>query len=84
MQKNDMPDLFKQHIGEKVYRFQAILEATNYDEILIGSGREKIQFQDDMAYPFKANPYFREWMPLDKRINCFCGFSVTPIDLYSI
>ena len=71
MQKTDMPDLFKQHIGEKVSRFHAILEATNYDEILIGSGREKIQFQDDIAYPFKANPYFREWMPLDKRINCF-------------
>lgn len=71
IQKNDIPDLFTQHIVEKVSRFQAILEATDYDEIVIGSGSGKIQFQDDMAYPFKVNPYFREWLPLDKRANCF-------------
>ena len=68
---SDFPSLFKQHIDEKLARFQAILESLDYDQIIIGSGSGNLQFQDDMAYPFKANPYFREWMPLDKRSNCF-------------
>jgi Xaa-Pro dipeptidase len=64
-------ELYKQHISEKSVRFQAILEATGYQSILIGSGATKMQFQDDMAYPFKANPYFREWVPLATRAGCY-------------
>lgn len=69
--KSDISELFQQHIVEKVARFQLILEKLGWDEIVIGSGGGKIQFQDDMAYPFKVNPYFREWIPLDKRHNCY-------------
>jgi len=71
LSNSDLSSLFKQHISEKVSRFQKILESNNIDQLLIGSGKSKLQFQDDMAYPFKANPYFREWLPLDKRTNCF-------------
>ena len=71
LEQEPMAELFQQHIAEKLSRFQRILESLGWDEIVIGSGSEKYQFQDDMAYPFKANPYFREWMPLDKRSNCF-------------
>jgi len=71
VQETALGDLFQQHIAEKVSRFQHILETLGWDEIVIGSGSGKVQFQDDMAYPFKVNPYFREWMPLDKRANCF-------------
>lgn len=71
VQETALADLFQQHIAEKVSRFQHILETLDWDEIVIGSGSEKVQFQDDMAYSFKINPYFREWMPLDKRANCF-------------
>ena len=63
--------LYAQHCSEKNMRFQTILEATGYDRMVIGSGTSKLQFQDDMAYPFKANPYFKEWVPLDKRADCF-------------
>ena len=64
-------EFYKQHISEKSVRFQAILEATGYQSIVIGSGETKMQFQDDMAYPFKANPYFREWVPLATRAGCY-------------
>ena len=63
--------LYTLHCTEKMSRFQAILEAVDCDEIVIGSGHSKLQFQDDMAYPFKANPYFREWVPLGKRADCY-------------
>ncbi len=64
-------EFYKQHISEKSVRFQTILEATGYQSIVIGSGETKMQFQDDMAYPFKANPYFREWVPLATRAGCY-------------
>ena len=66
-----MDKLYQQHVAEKMSRFQRILEATGYREILIGSGETKMQFQDDMAYAFKANPYFREWVPLATRADCY-------------
>jgi len=64
-------ELYGQHLGEKFSRFQNILSETGFDEIVIGSGESKMQFSDDMAYPFKANPYFREWVPLGKRAGCY-------------
>ena len=66
-----MAELYKQHVAEKMSRFQVILEAVGHQKMLIGSGETKMQFQDDMAYTFKANPYFREWVPLATRANCY-------------
>tara|TARA_B110000967_G_scaffold197306_1_gene228907 strand:- start:770 stop:2104 length:1335 start_codon:yes stop_codon:yes gene_type:complete len=69
--KADQAALYGQHLAEKTRRFQAILEATKFDEIIIAAGDSKTQFADDMAYPFVANPYFREWAPLGKRIGSY-------------
>ena len=68
---HEMALLYQRHIAEKVARFQTILNATDYHELVIGSGETKMQFQDDMAYSFKANPYFREWVPLATRAGCY-------------
>ena len=66
VQNSQKPEqLYGDHIQQKLSRFRTILQATNFDQLVIGSGSEKIQFQDDMAYPFKTNPYFREWVPLN-------------------
>ena len=66
VQNSQTPEqLYGDHIQQKLSRFRTILQATNFDRLIIGSGSEKIQFQDDMAYPFKTNPYFREWVPLN-------------------
>ena len=63
--------LYAEHCREKLSRFQNILESTGHDAIVIGSGSKKTQFQDDLTYPFVANPYFREWVPLGKRAGSF-------------
>ena len=66
VQNSQTPEqLYGDHIQQKLSRIRTILQATNFDQLVIGSGSEKIQFQDDMAYPFKTNPYFREWVPLN-------------------
>jgi Xaa-Pro dipeptidase len=74
--KADQATLYGQHLSEKTHRFQAILGATEFDEIVIAAGDSKIQFADDMAYPFVANPYFREWVPLGKRVGSYLQISL--------
>lgn len=64
-------ELYLQHINEKTQRFQRFCNELNLHGILISSGQQQIQFMDDMAYPFKANVYFKEWLPLVKRYNSF-------------
>ena len=63
--------LYAAHITEKIKRFQEILDNSAWDSLVISSGEERMQFQDDIAYPFKANPYFREWIPLNQRHNAY-------------
>ena len=75
--KADQAALYSQHLAEKTHRFQAILAATEFDEIVISAGDSKMQFADDMAYPFVANPYFREWIPLGKRTGSYLQISAT-------
>ncbi len=67
----DEASMYAQHLQEKLRRFQRLLEKTDYETLVIFSGEEIIQFQDDLAYPFRANPYFREWAPLNKRPNVY-------------
>jgi len=71
----DQAVLYAQHLVEKTNRFQAILAATGFDEIIIAAGDSKTQFADDMAYTFVANPYFREWVPLGKRSGSYLQIS---------
>ena len=59
MENSQTPEqLYGDHIRQKLSRFRAILESTDFDRLIIGSGSEKMQFQDDMAYPFKTNPFY--------------------------
>ena len=67
--------LYHKHIAEKLSGFQKILNDSGYDELLIASGDYKMHFQDDLFYPFKANPYFREWTPLNKRTGSYIHFT---------
>ena len=73
--KTDQVELYGQHLVEKIARFQAILWRLQFDEIVIAAGDSKMQFADDMAYPFVANPYFREWVPLGKRHGSYLQIS---------
>ncbi|MDA9296182.1 Xaa-Pro dipeptidase [Porticoccaceae bacterium] len=73
----NMATLYSEHIKEKIIRFQAILHDTSFDNLIIDSGDERLPFQDDLAYPFKANPYFKEWIPLNKRSGCYLQITIS-------
>ncbi|MCV6604959.1 MAG: Xaa-Pro dipeptidase [Porticoccaceae bacterium] len=70
-QQPPLPELYKQHIADKFSAFLAIMERTGWEHLLISSGAELVQFRDDQHYPFKVNPYFKEWLPLTERPNCY-------------
>ncbi|MGS2724213.1 Xaa-Pro dipeptidase [Porticoccus sp. GXU_MW_L64] len=64
-------DLYLQHVAAKLNTFRTFMAELDCEQLLISSGQVKIQYQDDMSYPFKANVYFKEWLPLNKRQDCF-------------
>ena len=71
----DEVKLYLKHIEEKMARFKQAFEISGFNELVIASGDYKMQFQDDLFYPFKANPYFREWTPLNRRTGSYLHFT---------
>ena len=57
---NNLAINYKTHIELKLLNARTILERSGLDSMVIHSGKLKYMFQDDMTYPFKANPMFLE------------------------
>jgi len=55
--------LFTRHLAVVTERASRVLENAGFDGLLIPSGQPPMQFGDDMPYPYKANPAFRQWIP---------------------
>jgi Xaa-Pro dipeptidase len=62
---------YKKHIEIKLANARTILERSGLNSMVIHSGKLKYMFQDDMTYPFKANPLFLEWVPIVNNPNCW-------------
>ncbi len=59
-----MNELYATHRAEIQQRWEQALELSRFDACLVHSGTPRISFQDDYAYPFRANPNFLAWLPL--------------------
>ena len=46
-----------------------------YEQIVVASGEQGLQFRDDLHLPFFVNAYFREWLPILDRPGCFVRVS---------
>jgi Xaa-Pro dipeptidase len=62
---------YKTHIDTMLSNARTILERSGLESMVIHSGKLKYMFQDDMTYPFKANPIFLEWVPIVNNPNCW-------------
>jgi len=62
---------FESHLATQMQRANTVLERENLELLVIHSGQVKRQFLDDMDYPFKANPLFKAWCPLDSMPHCW-------------
>jgi len=62
---NDIAGAYPAHFRALTSQTATALEATGYPAIVIAAGSPHRIFLDDMDYPFKTNPHFRRWVPLD-------------------
>lgn len=70
----DTPTLAR-HYPAHLARCQAIateaLVAAEADHLVISAGLEHYAFLDDQTYPFRANPLFKAWLPLNRHPGCW-------------
>ena len=64
-------ELYGRHVNEKMRRLLPLFTQTGYSSLVIASGEIKTHFQDDIQYCYKPNPYFKEWVPLNRRPGSF-------------
>lgn len=58
-----MEALFAKHFAALTTDLDQLLSSHGYDQLLVCSGAQKMQFRDDLPYPFRANPYFKMIVP---------------------
>jgi len=60
-----MPEeLYGAHVREMQDRWEAAMQAHQYDALLVHAGTPLVSFQDDYEYAFRPNPHFLAWLPL--------------------
>lgn len=55
---------YSDHIATVQARFDAALEATGFDSVLVYAGQPRVAFLDDNPAPYKVNPLFKYWLPV--------------------
>lgn len=63
--------LYAEHLAIQLARIDAALAAEGLDTLVIASGVERMQFLDDMPYPFRPNPHFKLLLPLTAHPGCW-------------
>lgn len=62
--ESDLGRAYAEHIERLSLRFAHALAVAGYDRVLVCSGCEQHVARDDQAYPYRAEPYFLQWLPL--------------------
>ncbi len=52
------------------------LKRVGREHLLIAAGALRYEFLDDRHYPFRVNPHFKAWLPLDD--HPYCWLKITP------
>jgi|ADGO01.1.fsa_nt_gi Xaa-Pro dipeptidase (EC:3.4.13.9). Metallo peptidase. MEROPS family M24B len=58
-----LDSLYSEHFQIQRQRLDAALATSGFESVAIFAGAPHVQFLDDIAYPFKANPHFKLWIP---------------------
>jgi Xaa-Pro dipeptidase len=59
------------HLEIQRRRTDEALAATGFEALAIYAGGLHIEFLDDTPYPFRPNPHFRLWTPLEDPVDCW-------------
>jgi Xaa-Pro dipeptidase len=68
-------ELYPAHLQTLKQRHDRALAENKYDHAIIFGGTNRMVFLDDMAYPFKANPHFKAWVPILDNPNCYIVYT---------
>jgi Xaa-Pro dipeptidase len=66
---------YSAHLATITARVDAALQKSGFDHLLVASGIEKMRFLDDMPYPFKVSPQFKQWLPLTRHPHCWISYT---------
>ena len=66
---------YREHLAILTARADKALALAGYDHLVVASGIEKMRFLDDMPYPFKPNPQFKAWLPLNKHPHSWIAYT---------
>ena len=67
----DLKRLYEEYLRRQCSLVERLCESFELEHILIASGPIKYHFKDDREYPFKVNPYFKQWLPLLNHPNSY-------------
>ena len=70
-----LAELYRDHLREQLRRADAALERADCDQLIIPSGVEHYGFLDDQTYPFRPNPHFLAWLPLNRHPSCWIAYT---------
>jgi Xaa-Pro dipeptidase len=70
-----MNDLYPAHLAWLRNRFDAALEASGFDRVVIGSGIQQLLFRDDWHHPFRAYAMFKWWVPVIDNPHCYVVYA---------
>ena len=71
LSSSQLAPLFDDHLRIQRQRTDAAIAACNFDTLAIHAGSPHMLFLDDHPYPFKPNPHFKLWVPLEDAIDCW-------------
>lgn len=73
--QNELDSLFAGHLAAIRRRTDDALAAHDFDGLAVFSGCATNAFLDDHAYPFRANPHFKLWVPLSDAPHSFLAYA---------
>ncbi|HEV8331297.1 MAG TPA: Xaa-Pro dipeptidase [Steroidobacteraceae bacterium] len=66
-----LASLFDEHIRIQRQRTDEAMALCEFDTLAIHAGSPHMLFLDDHPYPFKPNPHFKLWLPLEDAVDCW-------------
>ena len=70
MSESSIDELYRPHLQTLMRRTERSLAASGFDALVIHAGTAPIQFLDDQDYPYKVNPHFKAWVPIEDNPGC--------------
>jgi Xaa-Pro dipeptidase len=57
--------LYPAHHAELTARYESVLDASPFESVAVYSGAPRYRFRDDQSWPFRAGPFYLQWVPCE-------------------